>query len=237
MRTRLPLAASFAGLLVFAAPAPAQAVPSAPDLIVSVRKDRVGADLVSIGVRKADYPPDLLRSQILALGQRLGVEARGVMVRQESFRPGDASATVLKGSCGVDGLIDRSTGRLSIVPIAQAFAGAPEPYTVRRMLVSFDGERPGKRTVAWHRAGRTSDLAFTGRPIGSSIEYDVQLLSQDPARLVVNENDGSPVKAPAAPPARGSDPLTIALFVLAAVAAGALVYCLLLLLGRRPARS
>jgi hypothetical protein len=228
MRTRLAFAATLA--ILGAAAASAQAVPSAPDLIVSVREDRHGADLVTISAAKSDYPVDLLRSQIVALGERLG-GARGVAVVRDTFRPGDPSATIVKGSCGVDGLID-GTGRLAIAPIAQAFAGAPEPFTVRRLIVSFDNVTPTNRTLVSKTFGDKSDLAFSGRLVGSSIEYVVELRSQDPTRLVVNEPTGS-AKPPIASQKRGTDPLTIALFAAAVLAAGALVYCLLLLLGRR----
>lgn len=242
MRTRHALAATVAGTLILGSAAsaqapPSQASPKAWDVIVTVRKDGVGADLVSFGARAAGYPPDLLRRQIVNLGERLGRGgARGVSVVRETSRPGDPSATVVRGACGVDGLIDRTNGSLALAPIAQAFAGAPAPYTVRQMLVSFDGEVPGARTIARHTTGQGSDLAFQGRLVGSSIEYDVELRSQDPARLVVNEAQAAAqASAPAAakPPASRFDALTVALFAVAAVAAGALVYCLLLLLGRR----
>lgn len=233
---RLALPALLAGTLVLGAAASAQAVPSAWDVIVTVRQDGVGADLVSAGPRAAGYPPELLRRQLVALGERLGRGgARGISVRTEEIRPGDPSETVLRGTCGVDGLIDSSTGSLDLAPIAQAFAGAPAPFTVRRMLVSFDGVTvvPG-HTLAYHTAGKGSDLAFTGHPVGSSVEYDVELRSQDPSRLVVHEAEARNPKVASAAPARRADAATVALFAIAAVAAGALVYCLLVLLGRRP---
>ena len=227
MRLRSAFAATLAGSLLLVGNARAQ------DAIVSVRRDRVGADLVDVTVRKRTYPAELLRRQLLDLGLRLGHGgARGVAVFAENFHPGDPTAVLLKGSCGVDGLIDRTTGSLDVVPIAQAFAGAPEPYTIRRILVSFDGEVPGPKTLARHTSGKGSDLAFVARPIGSSVEYDVELRSQDPTRLVVN-GVSSNVK-PVAAPTKGIDPLTTVLFALAVLAAGALVYCLLLLIGRRP---
>lgn len=238
MRMSLVLPTLFAGNLLLGAAASAQAVPTAWDLIVTVRKDRVGADLVSVGPRASGYPAELLRRQMIALGDRLGRGgARGVTVQSEEIRPGDASETVLRGRCGVDGLIDATTGSLDLAPIAQAFAGAPAPYTVHRMLVSFDGVtiRPG-HTLAYHTVGRDSDLAFVGRSVGSSVEYDVEMRSQDPARLVVHEAEAAARSA--VPTARPTPPHvdapTVALFALAAVAAGALVYCGLLLLGRRP---
>ena len=228
MRTRLALSALLAGTLALGA-ASAQAVPGAWDVIVTVREDRVGADQVSVGARTAGYPADLLRSQMVALGDRLGHPARGVSVVRAS--------DVVTGRCAVDGLIDETNGSLALAPIAQAFAGAPAPYTVRRMLVSFDGVRPGPRTAAYHTAGATSDLAFWGRLVGSSVEYDVELRSQNPARLVVHEAEAASRAGtrPASPSGGGrTDLLTIVLFAAAALAAGALVYCGLLLIGRRP---
>ncbi len=238
MRTRLALAALLAGTFALGAAASAQAVPAAWDVIVTVRQDRVGADLVTVGARASGYPADLLRNQMQALGERLGRGGvRGVSVVSEPIHPGDPSSGVLRGSCAVDGLIDPASGRLGIAPLAQAFSGAPAPYTVRRMLVSFDGVTPGPRTVAYHTAGVASDLAFSGRRVGSSIEYDVELRSQNPARLVVHEAEAAAqANAPAAvkPHSGGPDPLTIGLFVVVALAAGALVYCGVLLVGRRP---
>ncbi len=237
MRTRLALAALFAGTLLLGASASAQALPSAWDVLVSVRKDRVGNDVVTVGARAADYPPDLLQGQLVRLGEVLARGgARGASVHRDEIRVGEGTESVLRGVCAVDGLIDAATGSLAVAPIAQAFAGAPAPYTVRRMLVSFDGvtTRPG-HTLAYHTAGKASDLAFTGRRIGSSVEYDVRLLSQDPARLVVHETAAAakPV-ADSKPAASRLDAATLALFALAALASGALVYCLILLVGRRP---
>ncbi|RYG23908.1 hypothetical protein EON82_12520 [bacterium] len=198
-----------------------------------MRRDNIGADIVSVGMRSPSYPPELLRKQLIDLGHRLGGQgARGVTVTRDTFRPGDPSATVVKGSCGVDGLIDRTNGRLFVAPIAQAFAGAPEPNTIRRILVSFDGEVPGNRTL--QRASNPG-LAFTARVVGSSVEYDVELRSQDPAQLIVDEGDGPRPPATPAKPKSAFDPLTVTLVAAAVAAAGALVYCLLLMLGRRPA--
>jgi hypothetical protein len=233
MRKPFALAALFAGTTLLGTVASAQAIPAPPDAIVSVRRDKIGANIVTVGMRSASYPPELLRKQLVDLGQRLGGQgARGVAVAQDSFRPGDPTATVLKGSCGVDGLIDPVNGRLFVAPIAQAFAGAPEPHTVHRILVSFDGEVPGRRTL---QRASNPNLAFTARVIGDSVEYDVELKSQDPNKLIVDEGDGArpPVTAPVKK--SGPDLVTIALVAAAVAAAGALVYCLLLMLGRRPA--
>ena len=239
MRTRLAHAATLAGTLVLGAGVCAQPsgakVARGWDVIVTVRKDGVGADIVSVGARDSAYPPELLRKQMVDLGARLGQGgARGVFVSQETLRAGEPASSVVRGTCGVDGLIDAS-GRLYVAPIAQAFAAAPAPYTVHRMLVSFDGVPivPG-RTIAYHKAGGGSDLAFEGRPVGASVEYQVELLSQNPSRLIVNEGESPPAATAVKPSASGPDPGTLALFVVAALAAGALVYCLLLLLGRRP---
>ena len=233
MRTRFALAATLAGTIVLVAAtcaqSPAKTTPTAWDIIVTVRKDRIGADLVSFGARRSDYPPDLMKAQI----ERLGGNVRGVSVVREEIRPGESSSTVVRGSCAVDGLIEPS-GALNVAPLVQSFAGAPEPYTVHRMLVSFDGVPvvPGK-TMAYHTAGPESDLVFSGRLVGSSVEYDVELRSQNPARLVVNEAKAAAQGVNVTTPKAGYDAATIALFVLAALAAGALVYCLLILVGRR----
>jgi hypothetical protein len=237
MRSRLVTAAVLMGSLL-AVPAFAQAVPENDpvgwDALVTVRKDNVGADFVTVGMRVPGYPPELLKSQLEGLGVRLGGQARGVSVTRTQLRPNEAQSTLVQGSCSVDGLIDPNGVRLAVAPIAQAFAGAPAPYTVRRMTISFDGVRPGPQTVARHGTGASSDLSFVGRVVGSSVEYDVVLRSQDVDRLVVNEK-GMPAKTPTSP-RKGPDPMLVGTIVVAVIAAGALVYCLLLMLGRKPAR-
>lgn len=233
MRKPFALAAILAGTAILGSSAPAQAVLTAPDAIVSIRSDNVGANIVTVSMRSPNYPDDLLRTQLASLGQHLGGQgSRGVTVVRDTFRPGDPTATIVKGSCGVDGLIDRKEGRLLVAPIAQAFAGAPAPYTIHRLLVSFDGEVPGKKTLV---KASNHDLVFTGRVVGSSVEYDVELRSQDPNKLIVDESVGEHPLASASTRKGRLEPMTIALSVVAVAAAGALVYCLLLMLGRRPA--
>jgi len=98
--------------------------------------------------------------------------------------------------------------------------------------VSFDGEVPGKRTL---QRASNRDLAFVARVVGSSVEYDVEMKSQDPSKLIVDEGDGPHPPVTSGSRKSGPDPITIALVAAAVAAAGALVYCLLLMLGRRPA--
>ncbi len=60
------------------APPPASLFDSqVPQITVSVKKHPMGADLVEVTVTAAGYPPELLRSQIKALGKYLQCEPRG----------------------------------------------------------------------------------------------------------------------------------------------------------------
>lgn len=237
MRMRLALAAISAGTVLMGTVASAQAVPSAPDAIVSIRRLARGGDFVNVGMRSATYPPELLREQLNRLGTILGTGARAVTIRRDSFRPGDPNATLIKGSCGVDGLIDRTTGALNVQAIAQAFAGVPAPNTIGRLVVSFDGEVPGAKTI---QRFTSPELSVYGRTLGSSVDYDVELKSQDSAKLVIPDSKtaeaaAAAAKQPAKTASKSADPVIYVLVVVAGVAAGALVYCLILMLGRRTA--
>lgn len=237
MRMRLALAAFFAGTVLIGTAASAQAVPSAPDAIVSVRRLPRGGELVSVGMRSSTYPPEVLRRQLNNLGQILGSGARGVTVRADSFRPGDPAATVIKGSCGVDGLIDRASGALNVQAVAQAFAGVAAPDTIHRLVLSFDGEVPGAKTIQRYTS---PGLAVFGRSLGSSVDYDVELRTQDPTKLVIPDTKTAEAALAAAkqPPklvSKPADPVVYVLVAVAGLAAGALVYCLILMLGRRSA--
>ena len=175
--------------------------------------------LVKISLLDPGYPAKLLSQQIQSISTGVGNPVRGVQVTAKPL----ANSTVVQGLFAIDGLVDSKTGLLRLNPIVRAFMGAPSPYTIHQMLVDYDGQflKPNgiesfnNKAIEVHRS-----------VTGPSIEYQISLLTQDPSSV-----DIPLTKTPESPPVRSSpgiDWTTVAIFVVAALAAGALVYCLLI---------
>lgn len=207
-----------------------------PGMTVVVRKHETGADLVEVTMLRRDYPPDLLRTQSARVGELLGAPVRGL----EILRPSEDRGAIsfIKAKFGTDGLIDRAQGTFRLEPLAKAFAGAPAPFTVEAMVVSFQNELAGERTL---RSYGSSAVAVYGTQLQNPnvIEYRVRLISQDPARISIplqhspeSPNPGGGKPGPSTP--RWILPTAVAL---SSVAAGLLVYLLLLGPSRRNPRT
>lgn len=200
--------------------------------VVVQEHERTGADLVTVTVLNPEYPADLLRSQIESIGRALQSEPRGLVLFEQKMGSGDGAELVfLKASFAVDGLIDRRLGELRISPILQAFAGAPEPFTVRGISLVFDGERPGPNTIS---AIETAGLRGEARvmPGDSGLEYRFELRTQDPKLLVVPDRRPEPTEVSEPSVGRGFLPPWVWIAIVAAgVGAGLLVYLALLRAG------
>lgn len=203
--------------------------------VVTVRKHNMGADLVEVTMLDAKYPLDLLRRQVEKIGEYAGASARGVSVGRTSHPNPKQQFT--KASFATNNLIEEESGKLRLEPIAKAFAGAPRPHTIEALMVSFEGQRPTERTLKTYGsdavvlAGRAIPPPFGG------LEYRVVLLSQQPDKITIPEEHtqkpepvAKSVQSP--PPAEDNRTLRVVLIVVAALAAGALVYFLLSRSGR-----
>jgi hypothetical protein len=139
----------------------------------------------------------------------------------------------------VDGVIDRQKGAMRLNPFAKAFAGAATPWTIHSLDLVFQNESPTSTTLKrWEGKGVIVEGRFQDSkdPMLKGIEYRIQLISQDPAKMDIPEPGDKAVAAVTkAPRASGADWATIAVFLIAAGAVGALVYSLLLR-GRPAAR-
>lgn len=210
------------------------------DVIVQVKKHPYGADLIEITTVKPNYPVDLLRAQATKIGELAGTPDRGLIVASSALG-GDARLTATRATFATNGIIDRDKGLLHLTPIVQAFAGAPAPYTVHGLTILFNGEQPTSNTLRSFSNAmvRLQAMALQSPP---SIEYRVQLLSQDPADLVV------PDSAQEAPPEQNPGPRASTVqregvdwglwipLILAAGAAAVLVYFVMLRMTGKPAR-
>lgn len=197
-----------------------------PQVTVVVREHNTGADLVEMTLLDPHYPPEVLQSQIATLGALLNSKPRGLHVyRQQILK----DLSFIKATFAVDGLVDPQKG-LRLAPIVKALAGAPGKRALRGMSIIFEGQAPNERTVR-RFASPAVEVEAQADPGFGGIEYRVRLLTQDPARIDLP--DGAPVPVQPAvpvpkPPRGGVDWTLIALFGVAAIAVGALVYSLLL---------
>ena len=101
------------------------------------------------------------------------------------------------------------------------------------MKIAFEGERPNHKMLQNYPL--KGILQIEGRPsiAPAGIEYQVKLISQDPAQIVIPDeyapaaNQTSPAE-----PSNGANPIVlVGLFLVAGLAVGALVYLALLRAG------
>ena len=205
------------------------------DVLITVSKQKMGGDLVDVIPVDKNYPPELLAKQIQALSSYLGSQPRGLQMFRYQIEQNRPDMTFLEATFGVDGVIDRERGRLAILPFLKAFAGAPSPYTIHGVSLIFNDERATTRTIRTYKSSSVRAEAITSTsPL--SIEYRIELLTQDPREMSFPDEYTKPPEE-TAPQARANRPaLIMTLFTAAALAGGALVY-LALLRGAPPARS
>jgi hypothetical protein len=199
-----------------------------PQAAIVIQKHTTGADVVEITMLDVGYPPDVLRARVLDLCKRLGVEPRGLNVFRYTFDPEKPDGSFLRASFAVTGLIDRDRGVVRLGPIAQAFAGIARPNQIEGLSVVFAGEVPAKNTLArFISEGVQAEGTIQASP--PSLEYRIKLLSQDPDQVAIPDtSEPTPTIGKTEPQSTGADPLTLGLIAAAALAAGALVYALLI---------
>jgi hypothetical protein len=200
-----------------------------PDVVVTV-EERDSADIVKITMEDPTYPAETLQRQIDDLCKRLNSEPRNLQIYRYKIDSGAASE-FLEASFATDNLID-SERWANLGPLVQAFAGVPAPHTIKGMEVFYSNVNPelkGPKTF------QSAALEISGRRDSNppDVEYAIQLLSQNPSEMIV-EKGSKPVETPVkqAPPPNDHSILVWCLIILAGVAAGALVYFLLI---KRPA--
>ncbi|HTQ08936.1 MAG TPA: hypothetical protein VMI31_02580, partial [Fimbriimonadaceae bacterium] len=165
-----------------------------PDIIVQVKKHELsGADLFEVTAVKPDYPADLLRAQVQKMCALIGVPARGLLVGTSQI---EAGLSPTRATFATNGVIERDKGILRIAPIIQAFAGAPEPYTVHGITILFNGETPMAHVLESYNTPDVR-LAAVALQNPSVVEYRVQLISQDPEALNVPDQGQSLEQKPA----------------------------------------
>jgi hypothetical protein len=217
--------------------APAQGDPRPPSLFMTVRpqlsitvkRDPNGsrADLVDVMSIDADYPPDQLKTQILALGAMIKSEPRGLELTRHSVSGDDGRFTSIMARFAVDNLIDRTTGKFHLTELVQSFGSGSTSHPVTGLSINFVGEKPKHDTLlAFGTEKSPVQIQGDYNPTFGSIEYRVKLNTKSPAEIQIPEGkEQFPTVTPSN--ARRVDGLMIGLLVVAALAVGALVYSLL----------
>ena len=202
-----------------------------PDATITIKKHPMGADMVEITLTAKGYPANLIRSQIRNLGRYLGSEPRGVEVWDYILDPSNPAMHFTKATFAVDGVIDTVHGSMRLNPFAKAFAGAEKPWTIRSIDFLFQNEVPiHSMSGVWVGKGAVVERRFQDNrsPQLTGLEFRVQLLTQDPAKMDIPEPGDKAETAKHSSHSQGTDWTTIAVFLVAAGAVGALVYSLLL---------
>jgi len=203
-----------------------------PDVMIIVREHSTGADLVQITMVKPNYPKELLQEQILKMGKELVIAPRGVQITTPNL---GSKSTFLRAEFGIDGILEPQLPAIRLAPVIKAFAGAPDPHQISVINIVFDSITPTTSTVLTYT--KDGVLRAEGRyhPYPKGIEYQIELLDQDPAKISFPEKIE---KSNEKPPETTSEPrdnrvLLITFFSIAGLALGALVYFAMLRGGSR----
>ncbi len=208
-------------------PAPIDPYSVPPDIFVTSEKQAGGADLVEVTAKSETYPPELLQRQCMAIGVAVGNTGRGFDMSRSAVAQGQG---LVRCTFAVNGLTDRVSGAIQLEAIVDAFLGAPEPFTVKSILVQLGGETPLFRTL---KEFRSKSVVVVGQQMQgpAGLEYRIVPLTQDPQALTIPRlapDDEAKKASTQVKPRSTADPLVLTLLGTALVAAGALVYFALL---------
>jgi hypothetical protein len=155
-----------------------------PDAIIQVEEHELGPEVVTIQMRKLDYPAALLEQQIQAIGRENNSNIRGLRIGTLEIPTEKFKFKVLTAEFATDDLIDSSTGALRMTPLIRAFAGAPEPHTIENLSIIFVGEKPRPTTL---QGFADENIRVAGRfsQFPEGLEYQVRFLTQDPSKISV----------------------------------------------------
>ena len=216
------------------APAPMRVPPlflsTKPEATVVISRHPTGADLVTVTVLAARYPPDSLTKACERVGELTGTPIRGLVVTNTNPATNEGFA---RASFATNGLISDDLPHLRLTPVLRAFGYAPNP--LKTLAILYVGEQAGADTLrTWAipkgepYAGQIRLAAQRLPPgpgaEGGGVEYRT-LLGELPESAVVLPGAPSAAKPPVAKPAPpGADPTLIVVGVVGVLAAGALVY-------------
>jgi hypothetical protein len=208
---------------------------SRPDVMIRVQKAPVGADYVTIQMVAENYPPDLLKAQCERVGALAGTGSRGIEITTvpTGTSPSGKPSTILNASFATDGLIDRATGVLRLLPFAKAFAGNEEEHKIECLAVSFVQEVPRQGVTIGNLENDSVRIEGAYDATHKIVDFRVYLLIQDPEKIEFPESlQAQTIRTVA--PSNGAALRLIPWIVGGAVLAGLLVYFALRPAGKKP---
>lgn len=194
------------------------------DATVVVSEHPTGADLVEITVRRGDHPLEDLRAACGRVGELTGVPVRGLVVT--STNPASPNGFP-KATFATDGLIVREDPRLRFAPLMRAFGFGRTP--LKNLALLYTGHVPDSKTIR-NYPNKDFTLRIEGQRLPGGVEYRTYLSPtlKEEAVVLPGPKDSLPVKpAPIVRSERADYTLPIVLGI-GALAAGGLVYSLLL---------
>jgi hypothetical protein len=191
-----------------------------PQVILNVTRHRLGADVFSVGVVRANYPDQVLRAQINSFGQYLGSAPRGLNL----VREGAESGGQLRASFAVDGFVDSATGIVRLDALAKAFA--PSAGGAFEVALIINGFVPSAQTI---RSYSSAGVDISTAQYRDGLEYRIAIKASDPDQIRIPLGT-EPIAEPKPSGNKSSSPDWgfWALLGVAGIAVGALVYSLLL---------
>lgn len=196
-----------------------------PDAIINVREHTTGAEYVQITMVNGDYPAELLRAQCEEIGKLLNSSVRGLTVQSTSLSDVKKNLAFMRADFAVDHVME--DGLLRIEPLIKPFVGVKEPFTIGTIQIIFDKYVPNPANLQKFQIPGVLNASAAVLPNGLGLEYRINFESQDPSLVKFPERyepeRPSPKEATPEQP-RISQNMLIALFVIAGLALGALVY-------------
>lgn len=195
----------------------------APDVVILVKEHQTGSEMVTVTMRRADYPASLLQEQVVRLGTALGSPPRGLYIKPYTVDESQ-KLSFIRASFATDNLIDRANGELNLAELVKAFLGAPEPHTIKSFLVTFEGEKPTENTLKTLTVGNVRVSANASEmPVG--IEYRILSLTQNPDEVSIPKKvERKAEPKPSSATNNSGRAFVVPLLVIAGLAACALVY-------------
>lgn len=203
-----------------------------PSIFVNVKEYQNGAEMLTVSSTRPGYPADLLQKQCEAVAANAKAYIRGLSIENSNLG-NEAYSSITRASFATEHLIDRSTGALDVQSIVRAFAGAPEPWTCKGMVITFENEKPGFDTLK-KLTTEAVEIASQVLQNPDGVEYRVHLISQVPEQISVPSLvPQQEVSKSAGETAKTVNPIVFVLLGIATLAAGALVYFSTLRAGSR----
>lgn len=199
------------------------------DVTVSVYKHPIGADMVTLTVLDPDFPPEVLSREAAEIGGALGTPIRGLKLSRELVGPKGAPG-LLSASFATNGILNGERG-IKLQPIVRSLAGGTGHAKVSGIDVILRDVKTSPNMIKDY-ASDAVIVRAADSPEGI-LNYRIELLAQDPGRVVIPDLVEEPKPTREVTVRRSSMAVIWILVGLGAIAVGAIVYNLALRVPKR----